>query len=170
MTNQRGLLVAYYLSKYNRQALANLNYPNFSVAFSDIGGRLGIKPNSVKNMRDEFDPLHGHRSGWHQRELRPSRAAVVRAFGSLPEETLRGIVLEALGSPVSSPSQIDDILTALQSRQPTSPGKAEALTRGITGKKAEEYFRKQVLNGRLYQPFQGTLIDCGTAARGMTLS
>lgn len=41
MPNQRGLVVTYYLSKSDREALAHLNYPNFKVAFSDIGCRLG---------------------------------------------------------------------------------------------------------------------------------
>lgn len=117
-------------------------------------------------MRDEFDPLHGHRAGWYQRELRPSRAAVVRAFRSLPEETLRGIVLEVLRTPHSSPLQVDGILAAVQSRKRLDPSELEVITRGITGRKAEEYFQCLLVSGQLPRPFRGMLRDCRDSGTG----
>ena len=79
---------------------------------------LGVNLNSVKNMRDEFDPLHDNlRAGWYQRPLRPSRAKVVESFQHLSEEELRDVVLEILTNPefVSS-DDFSDVVTPIVER------------------------------------------------------
>jgi hypothetical protein len=91
------LIVAYFLSKYNEIALENLGYSNFTAAFEDIGFKLRVKPNTIKNMRDEFDPFHpNNRRGWYQRELRPSRLEVLEKYEELSESALLGIVEDVL--------------------------------------------------------------------------
>jgi hypothetical protein len=87
------LIVAFYLSKFNDDAINNLGYKNFTYAFCEIGKRLVVKSNTVKNMRDEFDPLHpNNRKGWYQRELRPSRKDVYEKYKNLTEAELREVV------------------------------------------------------------------------------
>ena len=75
------LIAAYYLSKYDETAYKELGFRSSTMTHIEIGRALGVNPNTVKNMRDEFDPLHDNqRAGWYQRPLRPSRAKVVEAF------------------------------------------------------------------------------------------
>ena len=72
-----GLIVSYFLSRCNRQALDALGYKNFTEAFKGIGDLLNENPNNIKNMRDEFDPYFDNgRRGWYQRELRVSRQEI----------------------------------------------------------------------------------------------
>lgn len=67
---EKVLIVAYYLSKFNYEALNKLNYKTHREAFNDIGERLEVKPNTLKNRRDDFDSINDNgRKGWYQKEL-----------------------------------------------------------------------------------------------------
>ncbi|TCI42969.1 MULTISPECIES: DUF3883 domain-containing protein [unclassified Exiguobacterium] len=124
-------IVSFYLAKYNREAVKNLGFKSFSEAYRDIGKRLGYKPNSVNNRRDDFDPLFNHRVGWHKRELNDTSLQVIDQFDHLSEESLREIVKDIMNN------QMDPILEDILSR---SASNRTYTTRGVTGKKAEEYF------------------------------
>ncbi|SDD61706.1 protein of unknown function [Bacillus wiedmannii] len=125
------LITAFYLAKFNEEAVRNLGYAGFREAFNKIGERLDYSPNSVKNRRDDFDPLFGHRAGWHQIELSKSNLEIVDSFDHLSEEALRAIVLDLLdeGSSIEPFS-----LFNVSKQAPTYT------TRGVTGKKAEVFF------------------------------
>ncbi len=85
------LIVAYYLSRADRQALQSLGYKSFTEAFRQLGTILDQKPSTIKNMRDEFDPyFDNERVGWYQRELRASRKEV---FELLKDETIQEVYL-----------------------------------------------------------------------------
>lgn len=63
-------LYAYYLSKYDMQAVTALGYTNRSQAFSDIGAVFDRDNHYLKLRRDEFDVLTGsHRQGWNKRPV-----------------------------------------------------------------------------------------------------
>ncbi|WP_454639388.1 DUF3883 domain-containing protein [Bacillus mycoides] len=125
------LITAFYLAKFNEEAVRNLGYAGFREAFNKIGEGLDYSPNSVKNRRDDFDPLFGHRAGWHQIELSKSNLEIVDSFEHLSEEALRAIVLDLL----DEGSSIEPFSLFNVSRQaPTYT------TRGVTGKKAEVFF------------------------------
>ena len=55
------ILVGLYLSKYDSLGLKKLGFESFAEAFNVIGYALGSKPASIKNYRDEFDPLFPNR-------------------------------------------------------------------------------------------------------------
>lgn len=59
------LYIAYYLSRFNEEGLQKLGYETWKQAYEDISLKLDININTIKNRRDEFDPIHGHRAGWH---------------------------------------------------------------------------------------------------------
>src|SRR5688572_23965925 len=90
------LYVSYYLSRFNNLALANLGYTTWNQAFDDIAQKLGVKKHSVKNWHDEFDPLFGHRVGWYQRPITPSRIRVAQALENLDEHQIREIAKDIL--------------------------------------------------------------------------
>jgi hypothetical protein len=120
------LITAYYLSKYDRTAYENLGFKYSTTAHKEIGKLLGVKPNSIKNMRDEFDPLHDNpRVGWYQRPLRPSRAKVVESFQGMTEEELRDVVLEILTNPDFVASEdFADVVEPISKRERKKKGKS----------------------------------------------
>ncbi|MGE7691436.1 protein NO VEIN domain-containing protein [Lysinibacillus sp. NPDC097214] len=126
------LITAFYLAKFDRVAYANLGYFKINQAHEEIGKKLGYKRNSVKNRRDDFDPLFGHRAGWHQVELSKSNLKIVDAFDHLSEEALRAVVLDLLDEASSRAV----LLLSENVHKQTST----YTTRGITGKKAEAIF------------------------------
>jgi len=144
-SNSLALIIAYYLSKYDKLAYKQLAYHSKIVTHKEIGQILGVNPNSVKNMRDEFDPLHDNpRVGWYQRPLRPSRAKVVESFQNLSEEELRDIVLEILTNPkFANSDDFSDIIKPISKREKKKKGKSVFIIRGPTGRKAEEVFISQ---------------------------
>src|SRR5258708_27539037 len=63
------ILVGLYLAKYDSLGLKRLGFESFAEAFNVIGYALGSRPASIKNYRDEFDPLFpNRRKGWHKRK------------------------------------------------------------------------------------------------------
>lgn len=164
--NELALIVAFYLAKFNREAIANLGFPSFRGAFDEIGRRLGVNPNTVKNMRDQFDPLFGSRAGWYQRELPPSRRRVVEAFGELSEAALRSLVKDSISiDDFSSTDTAKELVHAVS--EPTGVYGAERkplLQRGLTGRLAEEHFLK--LFNSDSTPFSGELFDARDLGAG----
>ncbi len=153
------LICAYYLSKYDKVAYRNLGFSTSTSAIREIGKILGVNLNSVKNMRDEFDPIHGNpRIGWHQRPLRPSRVKVVEAFQGLDEEELRDVIIDILTNPsLRSSEDFSDILQSISKREKKKISKTVYVLRGPTGRKAEEFFIK--LFKEEQKPIPGSLID-----------
>lgn len=97
LNNKLALVVAYYLSKYDIQALERLGYKNWKSAFLSISNILNLKTNTIKNMRDDFDSIHpNNRVGWYQREFRPSRKEVIEKYQEKSEEELFEIVKNIL--------------------------------------------------------------------------
>lgn len=157
--NECALVIAYYLSKFDTEGLERLGYNHFNTAFQDVGQRLGVNPNSVKNMRDEFDSLHLHRRGWHQRPLRPSREAVVEAFEHLSEPAFRSVVKDLVESTAFRESgEINTILQSIREREEAGERSIAAYaSRGRTGEKAETTFVDLFYKDAT--PFRGTLHD-----------
>ena len=92
-TREKLILAGLYLSKYDLLGLKKLGFESFVEAFNVIGYGLGSKPASVKNYRDEFDPLFPNpRKGWHKRQTRDYCLAVFREFKDLDFESFTGLV------------------------------------------------------------------------------
>jgi hypothetical protein len=150
--HKKALIVAFYLSKFDRKGVRNLGYNNFTEAFNKIGEMLGVKPSSVKHMRDSFDPYCSYvRVGWYQRKILPSRMSVIEAFNQISEEAMIKIIQELLyageeatkiyTAPVSQPETVDlDIVD-------DNP----FALRIQTGEKAEQFFMDQYPYLKLFQ-------------------
>lgn len=157
--NKMALIVAYYLSKYDTQGIRNLGYSSFQQAYSDIGKKVGVKATWIKNVRDEFDPIHeNQRVGWYQRPMVPSRVAIVHKFENLSEPSLRSIVLDVLNGDISLSETINRCLADqdevfLKNKK----HKKAFILRGPTGRKAEDIFINKFKEGRT--PFCGNLND-----------
>lgn len=53
--NRKVSIIAFYLSKFDMDAVRALGYTNFSRAFEGVSVRFGKNNNYMKLRRDEFD-------------------------------------------------------------------------------------------------------------------
>ena len=150
------LYVSYYLSRFNEEGLHNLGYSTWNEAFDDISNRLNVNRHSVKNWRDEFDPIHGHRAGWYQRPMNPSRVRVVKAVEQLDEPELRGVILDILSGQITEDSENVDELVKVVTEEKSNKN-SQFIIRGPTGRKAEEFFIEY--HATYSKPVKGELID-----------
>ena len=71
--NRKISIIAYYLSKFDMDAVRALGYENCSRAFEGVSARFGKNNSYMKLRRDEFDVLTGSsRKGWHKRPPIPT--------------------------------------------------------------------------------------------------
>ena len=147
-----GLYVSYYLSRFDKQAYDALGFGNQKQTHDNIGRILDVKPATVKNWRDEFDPIHDARAGWYERSMNPSRVSVVEAMKGLNEEDIRGIVLDIL-NPKPDIEEINKLVAVIS----VKGSRRNFVPRGPTGKKAEQYFIDHHADNGL--PYPGILRD-----------
>ncbi len=63
--NRKATIIAYYFSKFDRDAMRELGYSTLSDAFRDLSFKIGKNNFYLRDRRDEFDPLTGsHRVGF----------------------------------------------------------------------------------------------------------
>lgn len=133
-TREKLILAGLYLSKYDSLGLKKLGFDSFVEAFNVIAYALGSKPASIKNYRDEFDPLFPNtRKGWHKRDTRDYCLAVLEKYKGLDFESFTGLVRSFFGYDKNIDSEI---LPANQQDEGTS----SFAQRLITGLAAEHYF------------------------------
>jgi uncharacterized protein DUF3883 len=157
--NELALIVAYYLSRLDKAAHINLGYKSFNESARMIGDLLDVKPNTIKNMRDEFDyHLENSRIGW-KRELRGSRLKVLQAFQMTDDEELLEIVREILDNKEwQNSDSYKDIQIILDESEKSSKKEKIFILRGPTGKSAENYYINLFQENPI--PSRGNLIDC----------
>ena len=155
--NNQALAVAYYLSRFDDEAYSALGFPGRqkTKAHKSLAASLSVNYNTLKLRRDDFDPLHGHRAGWHQYKLTEKMRNVVESFQDLDFSEVTDIVKEIISNQEFADKigeSIDDVDKSGKSRK-----KSEFVTRGITGEKAELFFKEWF--GKNHLPFQGELVD-----------
>jgi hypothetical protein len=130
------ILTGLYLSKYDSKGLKMLGFDSFIEAFNVIGYALGGKPASIKNYRDEFDPIFpNRRRGWHNRPTRDYCLKVFENYKGLDLETFTELVKSFVGYGYdeSAWSEMDQ-----KSKKPD--GESHFAKRLVTGLAAENYF------------------------------
>jgi hypothetical protein len=153
----KAILIGLYLSKFDEAALTALGFDGFKQAFNTLGYSIGFNPSSIKNYRDEFDPLFPNpRKGWHNRPLREYCKIIYDEFSSLSLLNFTDLIKNV----VVPNYEIEHIINKI-----TKQDKSESIAkRLITGKAAEEYFKK---NYSKIDPFIGyelkdtTSMACG---------
>ena len=152
-----GMVCGYYLSRFDSQAYARLGFETKRATHEALGRALNVPADSIKNWRDEFDPVHDNpRQGWHKREMHPSRRRTLEIFGSLTENEIFNLVKEITALPVGDAA---DKLVASVSESDTS-GEEDSGTyslRGPTGIRAENAFI--AFYNEHQKPFPGSLVD-----------
>jgi len=150
INNEQAIILSYYLSRFNDEAVKNLGYKTWKDAFEDLSQKLQINKHTIKNWRDEFDPFHGHRAGWHQRQPRKTISNIISQFELLEEYDIRQIVEELING-----NKID--LPEIDNSEKEVISNPIFILRGPTGKKAEQFFIEHHRKNNF--PVEGELID-----------
>lgn len=130
-----------------------------TITHKKIGHVLGVKPSYVKNMRDQFDPIHENsRVGWYQRPLSPSRVRVVELYQNSSEWELQIIVSGILNnSNLKLIRSVTDILDQSEFHKEKIKQSRVFVPRNPTGKAAEVYFIEY--HRKTAKPVAGQLRD-----------
>jgi hypothetical protein len=161
ITNRdKAVLIGLYLSKFDLEGLENLGFSSFTEAFNTLGYAIGVKPASLKNYRDEFDPLFPNsRKGWHKREIRDYCKNYYHKYKDWQlnpfSEFIRCIVYPHYETQIFSERIFDDCKRIEQ----TTFAKRLA-----TGQAAEQYFRDVYNKISIFENFileDTTKLGCG---------
>ncbi|MFA7444352.1 MAG: DUF3883 domain-containing protein [Flavobacteriaceae bacterium] len=152
----KSILAGLYLSKYDIKGLSELGFNTFQEAFNIIGYSLQSKPSSIKNYRDEFDPLFpNNRKGWHNRPIREYCKKIYTEFQEIDfhsfSEIIKSLLIENYDLQKFLKTINKDYNESISKRQ-------------LTGKAAEEYFKKEYKNIDFFKSFElqdTTLMACG---------
>jgi hypothetical protein len=153
------ILAGLYFSKFDSEALVKLGFDGFAEAFNVIGYALGARPASVKNYRDEFDPLFpNRRMGWHKRPLRAHCGEIYERYKGLELESFTRLVKSFFAL---APEGSRDGIEQDESPEKTPSGFAQRL---VTGQAAERYFQSvyseiREFTGRVLE--NTTQLGCG---------
>ncbi|MEF2097320.1 DUF3883 domain-containing protein [Bacillus sp. CFBP9009] len=161
-----GMIIALYLSKYDQKAVDRLGYKSRREAFREVGKKLDVNHFTIKHMRDQFDTIYSHRAGYHQVSLPPSRAEVAEKYSELSELAFYEIVKDIL-SESNDKDDIESYVNVLDlseekdeiNKKRKNRGTIEYTSRGITGVRAEEFFKEQFYKGKLSEFSNGELVD-----------
>jgi len=147
-TRQKLILSGLFLAKFDLMGLKSLGFESFAEAFNVIGYASGSKPASIKNYRDEFDPLFPNlRMGWHKRPIRDYCRAVYQEYGDLDLDSFSGLVKSFFGFDQNAASAIET---------PRLDEASAFSQRLITGAAAEQYFES--IHPRIPE-FAGYLVE-----------
>lgn len=153
----KAILIGLYISKFDGDALQKLGFDGMQQALNVLGYSVGVKPASIKNYRDEFDPFFPNpRKGWHKREIRPYCKKFLEEYSSLNFDSFTNLIESFI---------IEDyeftLLTSEEEKKDYSESIAKRL---MTGVAAEEYFKVNYLKIDRFAGFQltdTTKLACG---------
>jgi hypothetical protein len=153
----KAILIGLYLSKFDEEGLAELGFDGFVQSFNTLGYSIGVKPASIKNYRDEFDPYFPNpRKGWHKRTLRDYCKKYLDSFSTLKLNAFTDLIK----SFVLKDYNVEKIVAKIEKKD-----KSESVAkRLITGKAAEEYFKlnySTVNSFKDYELKDTTNLACG---------
>lgn len=127
------ILTGIYLSKFGSLGLKRLGFRTYAEAYNVVGYALGSRPSSIKNYRDEFDPIFPNsRKGWHKREIRAYCKRVLDEYEGLDLDSFSGLIKSFAGYNENAWSATVDA-----QQEESSSAFAKRL---ITGLAAERYF------------------------------
>lgn len=134
----RQILCGLFLSKFDKKGLQYLGFDSYTEAFNALGYSLNAKPASIKNYRDELDPLFPNaRMGWHKRALREHCQRIFDDYKTVTLSDL-GEIIKGFLLPAREADSMPEVKRVLNLHDPEpSASFAERL---ITGKAAEQYF------------------------------
>ena len=138
--NKKMMLAGLFLSKFDRAGYVALGYKSFAEAYRGLAAVVGGPWRSVKQYRDEFDPVFENgRKGWHKRKMHPSRKLFLEQYGNMELDEFAQLVQMQF-------AHADDIDLAINrvvcQAKIQVDGERSFAARMLTGKGAENYFEE----------------------------
>ena len=125
------------MSRLDKAYLTARSLKTWKAAFAEAGKLLEVRPASLKNLRDEFDPAHGNpRHGWRGRAMRNERQRIMGQLCDVSDAALLEMIDAILRK---DPDAVADVVEPLSKPTTPMPNVAERLR---TGRLAELYFRE----------------------------
>lgn len=138
---EKSILAGLYLSKFDGEGLKTFGFGGFTEAFNVIGLTLGVRPGSIKNYRDEFDPFFpNNRKGWHQRPIREYCKKIYDSFGGLSLENFTSLLKQTL----YKEHELDLLIEEVAASDIDTDG--SFAKRLLTGQAAEQYFMNSFMS------------------------
>ncbi len=129
------IVVGYAMSRLDDRYLRSQGVRTWKAAFDRAAKALRVRPTSLKNLRDEFDPFHDNsRKGWRNRPLRPNRQRVMGDLSEVSDDALLESIGRILGGDETA---TEELLDSLIETRPPVHNVAERL---LTGRRAENLF------------------------------
>jgi len=133
MTNltvrEKAIICGLFLSKFDSEGLAALGFGTFKEAFNVFGLAINAKSASIKNYRDELDPLFPNtRQGWHKRKLREHCQKIYETYHSYDLEYMALLVSNITGCSLTADTEVENSESETFAK------------RLLTGRAAENYF------------------------------
>ncbi len=153
------LIVGYAMSRLDRAYLEAHKLKSWKEAFRRAGEALKVAPASIKNLRDEFDPVHGNaRKGWKDRPMRKNRLRVMGQLCDVSDAALLDMIDNILAHDQET---VQEVVKPLSMPVERVHNVAERLR---TGRLAEAFF---LANSEKIADIAATLIlDHRELARG----
>lgn len=153
------LIVGYAMSRLDKAYLQARATSSWRTAFADAGRSLGVAPASLKNLRDEFDPVHDNdRRGWADRPMRPNRQRIMGKLCDVSDAALIELVDRVLAN---DPDAVREVVSPLSKPASRMHNVAERLR---TGRLAEEFFMRN--SQTIVHVAPNLLLDHRSLARG----
>jgi hypothetical protein len=156
---EKSILAGLFLSKFDNDGLRFLGFDGFSAAFNVIGFALGVRPASIKNYRDEFDPLFpNNRKGWHKRPIREHCKDLYDIFGVLEIESFAKLLRQI----IYKEQDLDGLIEGVE--MPEMENGGVFAKRLLTGLSAERYFIDELNNIPVFSGLEvkdTTKLGCG---------
>jgi len=156
----RAILCGLFLSKFDQAAVQALDFASRVEAFNIMGHSVGVAPASIKNYRDEFDPVFpNERVGRTGRPMREHCRLLLERFGELEFNEMRALVVGVI-----DPSSVILGANTLLSLEAELAGESVVAKRIATGLAAEGYFRRHYKDISLFRGhslIDTTLLGCG---------
>ena len=108
-----------------------MGFNSFNEAYNVLGLAAGAKPTSIKNYRDEFDPMFPNpRKGWHKRPLRAHCQRVYNEYEHRDINEFATSIAHITGCAIDAANRIHEKETDSYAK------------RLLTGRAAENYFKQ----------------------------
>lgn len=149
-TNRKISIIAYFISKYDKEAINALGYETYTNAFEDISAHFDKRNNYMKLRRDEFDAIVSNtRQGWNKRNPSPAVMLLHNELNGFSFDELKEIVVKLIDD--TTVKDTDVILTA-EEKKIISNYDEEEFERIINAKDTSSRIikRNSLISARMY--------------------
>lgn len=159
--NKKMMLAGLFLAKFDKVGYQALGYKTWREAFESLAAVVGGPATSIKNYRDEFDPVFDNpRKGWRRRTMHSTRKIFLNEFGNLGLDEFLGLVQTQF----ATDADIDLAINKASVAAGLSDASESFAKRMMTDRGAENYFEMHYTDVDRFSPCEvkrTTDLGCG---------